>query len=182
MAMKAHKFLATGARGPLSGFAWPTPRGDSKGTWVEAEGALLQCSRGVHVCRPLDLAHWIHDELWEVETSGDEVDGLDCIVVRRARLVRRMDAWGVNGRQRFASACVEHAAAQVTETVADGVRQLLDDARFMATNGYVTISAYTAALAVGRIVSQEPSAYRREREWQSAWIASELLATHMPTR
>ena len=35
-----HKFLATGARGPLSGFAWPAPGPDALGAWVEVEGPL----------------------------------------------------------------------------------------------------------------------------------------------
>ncbi len=103
--------IPLGAIGPLSGFRWPVQTEGRPGAWVEAEGALDRCSRGVHVCRPSDLAHWIHDELWELETSGDEIDGLDCVVVQRARLVRRVDAWGQDGRQKFAGPCVEHAAA-----------------------------------------------------------------------
>ena len=180
--MTAHKFLARGAIGPLTGFAWPVPPEGRPGAWVEADGALEQCSRGVHVCRTSDLAHWIHDELWELETSGDEIEGLDCVVVQRARLVRRVDGWEEDGRQRFAGACVDHATARLGETVDNAVLRLLEDARFLATNGYIAICAYTVALAVSRMASQEPSAYRREREWQSSWIANELLTRRTPAR
>jgi hypothetical protein len=173
--MKTHKFLATGARGPLSGFAWPVPRAEVPGAWVAVEGPLAPCTRGVHVCRPGDLAHWIHDELWELEADGDQVDGLDCLVVRRARLVRRIDAWGGPGGQRFVGACVDHASAHVGATPGDTIRGLLEDARFMATSGYVALAAFTAALVVSRSEGEPDAAYRRERAWQSAWIVGELL-------
>jgi hypothetical protein len=175
--MKAHKFLAKGAVGPLSGFAWPTPAGDGPGAWVEIDGPLAPCARGVHVCRTIDLAHWIHDELWELEADGDPIEGLDCIVVQRARLVRRVDEWGGDGARRFTEACVEHAAAQAGPAPAGGIRDLLDDARFMANSGYVALSAYVAAIAVSRLGVEAPAAaYRRERSTQSAWIADHLLA------
>jgi hypothetical protein len=170
-----HKFLATGARGPLSGFAWPAPGPDALGAWVEVEGPLAPCARGIHVCRPFELAHWIHDELWELEVDGEQTPGLDCIVVPRARLVRRIPAWGEQA-QRFAEACVEHAAAQVEPAHFGVVSELLDDARSLATSGYVAVSAFTAALAVSRLPSASGSAYRAERAWQSAWIERELLA------
>jgi len=172
-----HKFLATGALGPLSGFAWSVPRGGAPGPWVEVDGPLAPCTRGIHVCRTLDLAHWLHDELWELEAAGDQVDGLDCIVVRRARLVRRIDAWGGLEGRRFAEACVEHAAEQAGPAPAGGVRDLLDDARFMSTSGYVALGAFIAAVVVSRLGAEAgpEGAYRRERAWQSAWIARELL-------
>jgi hypothetical protein len=173
--MRMHKFLATGARGPLSGFAWPAPGPSAPGAWVEVEGPLAPCACGVHACRPFDLAHWIHDELWELEVGGEQTLGLDCIVVQRARLVRRIPGWGEHA-QRFAEACVEHAAAQAEPAHLDIVSGLLNDARLMATSGYVAVSAFTAALAVSRVPAAESSAYRQERAWQSAWIARELLA------
>jgi hypothetical protein len=178
--MMMHKFLATGALGPLSGFAWPVPAAGAPGAWVEVDGPLELCARGVHVCRTFDLAHWIHDELWEVETAGDPIDGLDCIVVRRARLVRRIDAWSGPGARRFADACVEHAAARAGPAPADGVRDLLDDARFMATRGYVALAAFTVAVAVSRLGAEAgpDGAYRQERTWQSAFIAHHVLAAH----
>jgi hypothetical protein len=172
--MMMHKFLATGARGPLSGFAWPAPGPSAPGAWVEVEGPLSPCMRGVHACRPFDLAHWIHDELWELEVGGEQTVGVDCIVVQRARLVRRILAWGEQA-QRFAEACVDHAAAQVEPAYFGIVSGLLGDARSMATSGYVPVSAFTAALAVSRVPGAASAAYRQERAWQSAWIASELL-------
>jgi hypothetical protein len=175
--MMAHKFLAKGALGPLSGFAWPVPHGDLPGAWVEVTGPLAPCARGVHVCRSVDLAHWIHDDLWEIEADGEPLDGLDCLVVPRARLVHRVEAWSDGGARRFSEACIEHAEAGAGASLAEAVRALLDDARFMAANGYLALASFTAAVAVGRsdVNGSLEDAYRRERAWQSAWIADELL-------
>lgn len=175
--MTTYKFLASGAVGPLSGFAWPVPSSGAPGAWVESVGPLALCARGVHVCRASDLAHWINDELWEVETDGEQLEGFDCVVVQRGRLVRRIDKWSGAGGERFAKACVEHAAAQARP--ADAISGLLEDGSFISANGYIALAAYTTALAVSRLRSDveaaEEEAYRRERAWQSAWLAHELL-------
>ena len=73
--MKTYKFLAAGAKGPITGFQWPVPQLEAPGDWVEADGPLEAGGRGAHVCRPAGLAHWIHDELWEVEIDGGGIVG-----------------------------------------------------------------------------------------------------------
>jgi hypothetical protein len=83
--------LAKGALGPLSGFAWPMPQGGLPGPWVEVTGPLAPCARGVHVCRSVNLAHWIHDELWEyLGVSGDRLVKVlgDLEVIARTRMIR----------------------------------------------------------------------------------------------
>jgi hypothetical protein len=176
--MMTHKFLAKGAVGPLSGFAWPVPSQGAPGAWVEAAGPLTVCAHGIHLCRPFELAHWLHDELWEVEAEGDAVDGVDCIVVPRARLLRRVDAWSGAGGRSFAGACVERAASHAGSDPAGQVRALLDDARFLANAGYVALAAFTAAVVVSRSADEATAdgVYRRERGWQSAWIADQMLS------
>jgi hypothetical protein len=174
-----HKFLAKGAVGPISGHIWSVPRGGVPAEWVQARGPLSQCALGVHVCRTDDLAHWLHDELWELEVDGEQISGVDCLVVRRARLVRRIEAWDAAGIRRFVDACIDHASGQTRSPGEEDVLALLGDAREMAsmTDG-APIAAYTAAIAVSRMGRPEDAngAYRRERAWQSRWIASELLA------
>jgi hypothetical protein len=164
--VSAYKFLATGAIGPLSRFAWPGP-----GVWVEASGPLIPCKVGVHVCRPYELAHWIHDELWELEIGDDDVAGIDCLVVRRARLAHRIDAWSDGGHQRFATACVERAR----ELARGQLPELVADALAGAEAGFPAVAAYTAALVVARLAPDPEAAYARERAWQGAWIASEVI-------
>jgi hypothetical protein len=174
--MKAYKFLAAGAVGPFSGFVWPPPSAGPK-AWVEVEGRLATCERGVHVCRPEDLVHWIHEELWEVEFEGETQPGVDSLVARRARLVRRIDAWSGGGAKRFVMACGEHANALSGASANEVVRGFLDDAEICAAEGFIALGALCAALAVTNLAStgERERAYREERAWQAAWIARELL-------
>ena len=165
----AYKFLAAGAVGPFSGVAWPTPIAGAPAAWLEAAGPVA--TRGLHVCRAGDLAHWLHDELWQLDTDGPARAGLDCVIVERARLVRRITAWDAGGAARFAAACIAHAALAPAD--ADASTALLDDARQAAEAGYVAIAAYCAALALGKR-GGEP-AYRDERAWQAGWIARTLI-------
>jgi|SRR6185312_4717119 len=173
----AYKFLTRDATGPFSGSAWPLPTGAEPGAWIHADaGALELCGRGAHVCRPADLAYWLHDDLWEVEVDGDQITGIDCLIVRRARLVRRLDGWHKGGAAgRFGEACVAHALALVP--AAAPARAYLDDATEAARYGYVAVAAFAAALSVAKATATgegEEPAYRAERAWQSAWIAREL--------
>ncbi|SRR6266508_744293 len=179
--MSTYKFLAKGARGPISGFAWPRPTNDAPGAWVEADGALALCANGSHLCRAQDLAHWLHDELWQTEAAGAELEGLDCLVVRRARLVRRIDAWHLGGCARFAEACAQHATELADRAppgrAGDEVQRLLGDAFSSARAGYIAVGAYASALAVAKLgdPADQHGAYRRERIWQSEWIARVVI-------
>src|SRR5579871_4306964 len=115
MPATAYKFLTRDATGPVSGFAWPLPQSIGPGAWVDAgPGKLDLCVRGAHVCRPEDLAYWLHDELWQVEVGGEQIEGIDCLVVRKARLMRRLDRWRDGGvATRFAEACITRGVAFV---------------------------------------------------------------------
>lgn len=176
LAAPSYKFLSQGTKGPFSGLAWPTPSGSAPGDWVRVRGPLLVGTRGVHVCRAPDLAHWLHDELWEVETRGEEIQGLDCVAVRQARLVRRIDSWGEGGAARFADACIGHAAMLAGSTASAAVAELLDDAKLAGSAGYIAVSAFTAALAVAKLSPiDEQKAFRAERARQSSWIVRELI-------
>jgi hypothetical protein len=178
--MSTYKFLARGAMGPLSGFRWPPPRAGTAGDWVQPEGPLELCANGCHVCRAGDLAHWLHDELWETETDGEHVEAIDCLVVRRARLVRRIDAWHDGGSSSFAEACARHAtelADRASPEISVAARGFLDDAFSAARTGFVAVSAYSSALAVAKLGAppDEDELYRQERAWQSAWIARVVI-------
>jgi hypothetical protein len=175
--MSTYKFLTKAATGPISGFAWPRPSGEAPGAWVQAEGALAPCANGSHLCRAGDLAHWLHDELWETEAAGEQMEGPDCLVVRRARLLRRIDAWHLGGAVRFGEACAQHASEAADRApagpVLDDVKALAGDALLSVRAGFVAVGAYAAALAVAKLsdAADQHDAYRRERAWQSEWIA-----------
>jgi hypothetical protein len=88
-----YKFLTAGAVGPFSGSQWPAPEEGRPSDWLDADGPLEPCRTGIHVCRPADLPYWMNEELYEVEVDGDRIDEVQKIVVQRARLLSRVEAW-----------------------------------------------------------------------------------------
>jgi hypothetical protein len=173
--VKVYKFLAAGAVGSQSGFRWPVGEA-GPGAWVEVQGPLALCLRGVHVCRDLDLAHWLNEELWEAEIAGETADGIDCLVARRGRLVRRIEAWQAGGNTRFGEACLAHASA-LCRAASPDVRGFIDDAAMALAHGYLAVCAFATATAVARLhhAAGDEKAFRDERLWQSGWIARALL-------
>jgi len=174
-AERAYKFLARGGVGPISGHRWPLPTSDAPGAWVEAQRPLTVCASGVHLCRPGDLAHWLHDELWVAELDGQRLPGVDCVVAERARLVRRVDAWEAGGAERFAAACAEHAAecaAHAPPDAAERARPYLADARKFLDLKLYAVSAFCAAVTVAKLgdATAEEETYQAERAWQSALL------------
>ena len=117
------KFLAAGATGPFSGYAWPAPSfPDEPGDWTTTSSPLDPCRVGLHLCRDVDLPLWFNTELYEVEAEGpvQEYDGF--VVTGRARLLRRVTGWSPSTARRFSDAC----AWEVRER---GVEQLRRDGR-----------------------------------------------------
>ena len=109
-----YKFLATGAIGPIPRFAWPRPpRPGTPGAWLDVAGPVQPCRQGVHVCGKDQLAYWLHEELWRVEVSGPAVDGADCVVVPRARLIEPLAAWSDGGVAQQFAVVVRDCAAQL---------------------------------------------------------------------
>jgi hypothetical protein len=171
----AFKFLARGAIGAVSEFAWPR-----SGEWVEAEGPLQLCASGVHVCRAADLAHWLHEELWVIEVGGELIEGVDCLIAARGRLVRQVDAWTGGGAARFAQAAHDHAAQLVAaQPGADQPRLqgFLADATAHMPGGATALSAFCSAMTIAWLHGGDhfdDAGYRQERAWQSAFLAQDL--------
>ncbi|HEY4056728.1 MAG TPA: zf-HC2 domain-containing protein [Kofleriaceae bacterium] len=160
----AYKFLRKGAFGPMSGCAWPT-----HGAWMSTSATLVVGRSGLHVCRQHELANWLHDELWEVEVAGVQLEGPDCVVVERARTRRRIDAWSSGGATRFAAACI----ARARELVGDSV--ILRDGDEALHHGYAAVAAFNAAFAVAKQAPELEAAFAAERRWQSDWITREIV-------
>jgi hypothetical protein len=169
--MIGYKFLKRGAVGAISGFVWP------RGEWIGVEGVLEQCRRGVHVMRVCDLAYWLHEELWRVEYAGEAQLGTDCLVVPRARLLERVDAWVDGGADRFALAARNHLVELSPNAPADKrsmIEGIIGDASAHLPRRSTALAAYCSAIGVARLGSDESEGYRRERAWQSEWIARDL--------
>ncbi len=102
--MLAYAFLGRGAVEPLSGFVWP-----EHGGWVEADAAPTDALRGYQAA---DLPYWLDDELWTIELSGTLAERDHVLLAERARLVRRIDAWGDDLAWEFVTACARRVAAR----------------------------------------------------------------------
>src|SRR3989344_5863344 len=86
---------------------WPLPNGQP-GAWLEVTGDLIPCRNGLHLCRAGDLIHWMGPALWEAEYEGESIRHEDTkTVVRRARLIRRVEAWNDQNLRLFAVDCAE---------------------------------------------------------------------------
>ncbi|HEU0336618.1 MAG TPA: hypothetical protein VFR43_08680 [Gaiellaceae bacterium] len=128
----AYVFLGAGRTAFLSGRSWPAPRNGRPGVWVEDD------PDGIRVCEPGDLPWWLDEELWEAEPGGAERRVRHALVAERARLLRRVHAWGppvawelveaVVGRVRdravAALAADGHAEASVTLARTKGLDEL----------------------------------------------------------
>jgi hypothetical protein len=173
------KFLSPGAVGPVSGFRWPIPENGRPGAWIETRGPLEPCRSGAHVCRADDLPYWLAEELWEAETDGDHLEGIDCQVFRRARLVREVTAWREGGALSFAAACAARAAEETAAArdASDAARGFSGDAAECVRHGFVAAGAFAAAIAVAKLHGEkfETAVFRRERAWQAALLERVIL-------
>jgi hypothetical protein len=172
--MSFFKFLQRGAIGPLTGFRWRA------GEWVEAQGPLEVCGNGAHVLRLVDLAHWMHEELWRAEVEGEQIEGGNCIVARRVRLTERIDRWTDGDGQRFAQACYDRLRQRMAEATDPRLREHYANYDWAVSwhveHANIALAGYVTALGIAQVtdVGTPLESFRRERDWQSAWLVREL--------
>jgi len=150
---------------------WPLPNGHP-GAWFEASGPLVPCKNGLHLCEATDLIHWSGPALWEAESDGESIRHENKTVVRRARLVRRVDAWNDRNLRLFACECAERAIAaeeRAGRKVDPRSRAAVEVAALEAA-----WSARAAAWAAARAAAWEvpwavawEAAWAAERDWQA---------------
>ena len=168
MAERLFKFLGEGSVGRFSGFVWP-----ALGEWVSVDGPLDPCVSGIHVCRTGDLPYWLDDELWEVEVGGDRLEHLEQVVVRRARLVSRVEAWDTLAAE-LASGCLHELrrlAARELELSDD------PDAAGLAAGG----EDLEAARAARRLAGRDRPPGRRSRPACSSFSPTRATSSSDPS-
>jgi hypothetical protein len=108
-----YKYLnedGTACNGGIGGWSLPTQGED--GTWTPGEwmppieGDLVPCANGYHVCEEDHLLMWAGPALFEVEICGEQIRCDDKVVVRQARLLRRLN-WNDRTARLFACDCAE---------------------------------------------------------------------------
>jgi len=88
---------------------WYLPDGNLPGNWMPSvAGELIPCKNGYHLCERGDLIQWLGPVIFEAEFRGDHVREDNKTVVRRARLLKRLDTWNERTARLFACDCAEH--------------------------------------------------------------------------
>jgi hypothetical protein len=162
--------------------SWPLPAGRKKGAWLEVAGDLKPCSNGLHLCRPKDLLGWLNEEIYEAEYDGEIIECDGKVVVRRARLIRRIKNWNETTARLFAADCASRAAKIYSkyypndDRVNACVRAVYDFARgkikreaLAAAWAAAWAAAGAAAGAAARAAAEDAA---RAAAWAAAWAAA----------
>ena len=180
--MKYYKVLKTDGSCVNGGSGkWHLPKKKKDGTWTpgkwmpEIEGELELCENGYHICRTADLVHWLDEAIFEVEYDGEIVEDDNKCVVRKARLLRGVEAWDEKSARLFAADCAERTLPVYEKDYPDDdrPRKAIQAARDYA-NGKITKDELATARAAAR--AAEGAAARAaagaaagvaERGWQT---------------
>jgi hypothetical protein len=161
---------------------WSLPTQNDDGTWTPGEwmpaikGALEPCENGYHLCRGSDLLDWLGPVICEAEYCGEMVEAVDKIVVREARLLRRLN-WDERVARLLACDCAEHVL-HVFETARPHdprPRQTIEVSRRYA-NGEATDEQLTAARAAAWDAVVAARAAARAAAWAAAGAAARAAA------
>ena len=155
---------------------WPLPNG-KPGEWLEITGELVPCENGLHLCRQSDLLGWLGPVIHTAEYDGEMIEHNDKIVVRRARLIERLDTWNDRTARLFAADCAERVLHLYESKYPDDsrVRNAIEVARKVA-NGELDISELAAAGDAAGAAAWA-AAGDAEREWQQARLFEYLDGT-----
>ena len=155
---------------------WSLPTADGPGEWMPViEDELVPCKNGYHLCRKQDLLQWLGPTLYEAEYRGEMVVADDKIVVREARLLRKLDTWNERTARLFACDCAERVVRLTNDERCVGAIAV---ARRYA-NGEATSEELAAAWAAARNAAVAWAAARNAAgavAWAAAWAAAETAA------
>jgi len=151
-----YKVLHEDGTGGYTDFVWPKPRGKRPGKWVRAKGNLIVCENGLHLLRRDDLVHWLDRHIYIAEAREERFDSDNKIVVREARLIRKLDIWDGRVARLFACDCAERALRRVT-----------------AKHGKQDPRSWAAIRVARRFACGEASADDLQTASYAAWAASD---------
>jgi hypothetical protein len=176
-----YKVLRTDGRCYNGGVgSWPVPNGQP-GAWVEATGKLKPCVNGLHLCRHDDLIHWLGPAIFTAEYDGDEcvTDG-NKIVVRKARLLARLETWNETTMVLFAADCAEAVLHLFEDRFPgdDRPRKAIEAARACSRGEIDAAEAAGAAWAAG--AAEAAGAARAAEAAEAAWAARAAEAAWAP--
>jgi len=141
---------------------WPLPKAHQPGAWKQVQGELRPCENGLHVCAKHQLVGWLGPAIFECDVDENEevIDAGNKMVVRRARLVRRVDTWNERTARLFAADCADRALRRAEKATGERC-----DAR-----SYAAVRA-AREFASDRITAEE-LATARAAAWDAAWAGA----------
>ena len=140
------------------------------GEWKEVEGELVLCENGLHLCDGEEqLLEWLGPAIYEAEYEGERLDGNDKVVVRRARIIRKLDTWNERTARLFACDCAERVLHLYEEKYSDDKRprHAIEIARRYVNGEASKDELYAAATAAWAAAWTAAAA-----AWTAAWAAA----------
>ncbi len=103
--MKLYKILDAKGR-PCNGGRgqWFLPKSNRPGKWMPFIENIVPCRSGYHLCRQKDLLTWLNETIWVAEARGGRVLCDNKVVVRQARLIKKL-TWNDQTARLFACDC-----------------------------------------------------------------------------
>ena len=143
------------------------------GTWMPpAHGPLSFDENGYHLHRQTILVYLLGFSIYEAEYRGGRIDAQSKLVVRKARLIRKLETWTDQAARLFACDCAEHVLHLFEEHNPDNPRphRAIETARRYAL-GYATPDLLEVAKeAVPHGISVSGGA-ASEAAFAAAWCA-----------
>jgi len=162
---------------------WSLPHNKQPGDWMPpVKGKLIACENGYHLCREGDLIKWLGPAIFEAEYRGERLDTGNKIVVRQARLLRRLN-WDERIARHFACDCAEEVLHLYEQKYPDDLRprQAIEVARRYAdgevTDGDLNAARIAAWNAARTAASVACSGAARTAGYVAAWDAASAAAS-----
>jgi hypothetical protein len=152
-----------------------------KGRWMpKIKGRLLPCVSGYHLCREEDILSWLGEAIFEAEYRGERQDQTNKVVVRKARLVRRCEAWDARAARHFACDCAERVLPVFEEAFPDNKRprRAIEVARAYA-DGYATKEELETARSSAWVTGDRITMSGGRHAKIAAWAAAGAANTHV---
>ena len=149
----------------------------TKNRWRSVTGEVVPCENGLHLCRREDLLTWPGPEIWEAEYEGELVEADDKVVVRKARIVRKLDTWNERTARLFAADCAEYALQYASDDIRPTLEAVIYVVRCYA-DGQATDAELSAAASAARSAwsAGSPAWSAARSAAGSAWSAAESAA------
>jgi hypothetical protein len=174
--MKYYKVLGKGGVSCNGGDAkWSLPHDGVPGDWMpEIKGELFPCRNGYHLCRPNDLLNWLNEEIYEAEFDGEVIEEDDKVVVRKCRLLKKLDNWNEKTARLFAADCAEKVLP-IFEKIypTDNRPRVAIQASRDFANGKITAAARVAAGAAAWVAAGAAAGVAADAADAAAWAADD---------